>query len=462
MENNGKQRGLFGLYRHAITTIIAIAGAANVAHGARAVTVPLVMGVDKGDGQTPRVFLRDEPSVGFYLKGDVGYVFNFAGGLAKTGGQNSGNNNTGKGGNIAYGVTLGWNDQSGVGVAVDYLGLSGGWSANDPSGLVKNTYSARYDIVTFLPSYRFTLLKDQWWLRVGLGMGVNISRLTWGGRANAATGNSRVTSGAIYKDANATYHSDGTGGATANFANRTPAINAACTYGIYFDSNLPPEPLTLLDKITGVAVADYTTFMGYTEYSTCMHDYENVVLNPNPGPPHTPTFYFLMITDNDIVNGLKNKSIVYGGGAVARGVWTQLTDTLANLQLLADATEYSLKIPPDYNAGTMVTIDNNIWRSLSTSQQRAMIASGAVTNSDLTALGGTSDVAIGFVIAPQIGVECEYGLFHADVNIRYFHELTAIKYYGGEGVGAGAQQVLYSAAPGPLGVYLGGGLGVNF
>ena len=70
--------------------------------------------------------------------------------------------------------------------------------------------------------------------------------------------------------------------------------------------------------------------------------------------------------------------------------------------------------------------------------------------------GGSTKNATGFTLLPEIALEYDNGMLHLDINSRYIHGLANVKYDGSQGAGDQLQK------SGPLAVFVGGGLGVNF
>lgn len=100
------------------------------------------------------------------LKIDLGYAQNFA-----TNWMNHNSNFINKAnGSFAYGASLGWYHVSGFGLSTDYLGFGNNW-------MIANTnYNINYHIITLTPSYRFAFGDhNEWGLKFGLGLGVNIA-----------------------------------------------------------------------------------------------------------------------------------------------------------------------------------------------------------------------------------------------------------------------------------------------
>ncbi|MGI9461003.1 MAG: hypothetical protein ACR2NY_00295 [Alphaproteobacteria bacterium] len=72
---------------------------------------------------------------------------------------------------------------------------------------------------------------------------------------------------------------------------------------------------------------------------------------------------------------------------------------------------------------------------------------------------------VGFIIAPIMTIEYDDGFLHFDINARYIHALKDVDYFGSEGsVNASetAGNIQYTSKAGPLSLYVGVGLGINF
>ncbi|MCX8515572.1 MAG: hypothetical protein ORN57_01060, partial [Alphaproteobacteria bacterium] len=71
---------------------------------------------------------------------------------------------------------------------------------------------------------------------------------------------------------------------------------------------------------------------------------------------------------------------------------------------------------------------------------------------------GTAKDDAGVVLVPQVALEYDNGMLHAEINVRYIHALKNVKYDGtGELMGK-----TYSVNAGPVGLVVGAGFGFSF
>ncbi|MDI9314523.1 MAG: hypothetical protein QM529_07625, partial [Hydrotalea sp.] len=149
------------------------------------------------------------------LKADVGYVYSFSGTWNKSTAEKpsiGGNTSVATGG-VGYGVSLGWTHKSGFGIAGDYLGFEHKWTGGGTDVTKPNNqynYDAIYHVLTVTPNYRFKLdAADRWGLRLGLGVGVSISDITWARKLDTANNaqaknGTKVAGGAVFYNKNKT------------------------------------------------------------------------------------------------------------------------------------------------------------------------------------------------------------------------------------------------------------------
>ncbi|MCX8516088.1 MAG: hypothetical protein ORN57_03755, partial [Alphaproteobacteria bacterium] len=115
----------------------------------------------------------------FTIKGDIGYLYNFASKWNIDNAQVKGAGNS----SVGYGASLGYTHKSGIGLSADYLGFGSKWNTDGTN------YQSSFHALTLTPNYRFSLDKSQeWGLRVGLGLGVALSDINWGNNAVGASG----------------------------------------------------------------------------------------------------------------------------------------------------------------------------------------------------------------------------------------------------------------------------------
>ncbi len=119
--------------------------------------------------------LADKINGQFTLKVDLGYLVNLPGKLNKSY-QDGTTDSTALGAysSFGYGASFGYTSNKKWGLAFDYLGFNRKWN-ND-----SYNYQANYHIIGLTPSYRFSLdKKNQWGIRLGLGVGVALSDITY-------------------------------------------------------------------------------------------------------------------------------------------------------------------------------------------------------------------------------------------------------------------------------------------
>ncbi|MDI9314498.1 MAG: hypothetical protein QM529_07490 [Hydrotalea sp.] len=112
------------------------------------------------------------------------------------------------------------------------------------------------------------------------------------------------------------------------------------------------------------------------------------------------------------------------------------------------------------------TLDNLVAKS---NNKIVLGASGAAATAAApdTSPGGAAKDDAGFVLAPQMALEYDNGLFHFDVNVKYLHAMKDVKYYGSDASGSAdatksSGDITYTSKAGPLALFVGVGLGVNF
>ncbi|MDI9314512.1 MAG: hypothetical protein QM529_07560 [Hydrotalea sp.] len=382
------------------------------------------------------------------LTANLGYVFNFA--------SNWDSNDIGTGnanGAVGYGARLGWTHKSGFGISGDYLGFTSKWSNGGMD------YTNPYNILTITPSYRFSFGQNkEWGVKVGLGIGMSLADVSWSKDTQTAKGvnggaSRKVAGGAVYKDNNAIYSTTGSGASlqgAVTFANGTsPAItagnNTACSFGVYADSKgqTSINPAHLGPLLGG---GNDNSSVAPIAASRCA-----INATTNSTPSQT-------ITDTQIATALKDGKIsvlqAKSDAGVAKAVWTEVLGanaTVAGVNALAAAENFESDTAVIMNANTWDALDYNTKTKLKTTL-------GLVAN-DITASpssGGSAKDDAGFVLAPEVAVEYDNGLFHGDINLRYIHGLVNVKY---DGQNTTANQLQKS---GPLALFIGAGLGVNF
>ncbi|MDI9314548.1 MAG: hypothetical protein QM529_07750 [Hydrotalea sp.] len=387
------------------------------------------------------------------LKADVGYVYSFAGDWNKSNAELpsiGGNTSTATGG-VGYGVSLGWTSKTGFGLSADYLGFNHKWTGlgTDVHGTQFN-YDAPYHVMTITPSYRFKLDQaDNWGLRVGLGVGFSLSDVNWAQKLPASGAQSKagtkVAGGAVY------------------------AIGAAAVF--------------CADSIGGSSPASLTA-------GQCVSSAQAFPSAPNSGTGYN------FSDDNNAVDSI-NKEVVYfkyQNGTVSYGLWRQLTGVTSNTDTTNALAQLNRNNPPNTTALTSVSIFESradyvtrlgataaaaVEARVTSAADKAACdvkaAQGYTWNGTTcnapapapapAAAGGSAKDDAGFVLAPQVAVEYDNNLLHFDINVKYIHELFNVRYFGSEGSVSGTATsgaITYTRMAGPLALFIGAGLGVNF
>ncbi|MDI9313940.1 MAG: hypothetical protein QM529_04615 [Hydrotalea sp.] len=400
------------------------------------------------------------------LKADLGGVYIFGGKWTKSGSMlsiNDGDNQSSGANAIGYGASLGWTSKINFGLSADYLGFEHKWigAGAGQNGASNYNYDVKHNIITFVPSYRIRLdSSDRWGLRLGLGLGFDISDMKWaknltsgGTQANGL----KVAGGAIYRpvDINVdnkfntnscivTAISDSEG---HDFSNGHPNSLSASVSGLWVSPGDCSAPATDADIVS------------YLEQSGA--PFENA-------------------------SGASPAAIEYFSGTVAYNVWKQILavdNNATGARALRNAMSFqsgaggaggAMGSVGGNGSGVIapVTINDLIWSELSYATQSALKATGLVTNNitivyaNATSSGdGATNNRLGFIIAPQASVEFDNGMLHADINIKYLHELLDVNYFGSEGSVDATESsgaITYTNKAGPLALFIGAGIGINF
>ncbi|MDI9314533.1 MAG: hypothetical protein QM529_07675 [Hydrotalea sp.] len=338
------------------------------------------------------------------LKADVGYVYGFGGDWNKSTaatGASGGNNATGAG-TVGYGVSLGWTHKSGLGLSADYMGFDHKWTGDGTSGandsLAQYNYDTKYNVVTFVPNYRLKLDKADYW-GVRFGLGLGFSL-------------SNIT------------WAQQTGGAQ----------NGVRVAGGAVYSGAPQCPLrkdAASDSAGQPALANTCELSGAD------------------------------VTDDSIASWLINVGVTSDG--------RQLLHIPTSIIIFTEGTNG----PVAAGILSQVKKATDDARAACTAQGAAYIytiANGACTS---PSGNGSANGGTGFVIAPQVAVEYDNGLLHADVNMKYLHEVVAVRYAGSQAApqvssipatnpAKDSDSIAYTSKAGPLALFIGAGLGVNF
>ena len=335
------------------------------------------------------------------LTANVGYVYNFA---SKWDGADIG---TGKAnGGVGYGARIGWTNTSGFGISGDYLGFTSKWSNGDKQ------YTNPYHVLTITPSYRFSFGQTkEWGLKVGLGVGMSLADVSWGNAqtakgANVEVARGKVAGGAFYTRTNVV----GVGESTLQPL--TCSISASV-----------PRPL----EITFQAIT-IDSKPGFTFASSA----NKCSASGTSGNP----------TNVDIANWLKTLGVTSSDG-ITLDTRRISTGTV----IISGSGGIAPEVACLVNGGTWSgEVDSATATSVS-----CKVAAGTTADS-----GGKAKDDAGFVLAPEIALEYDNGLLHADLNARYIHGLANVKYNGSL---TSSNQLQKS---GPLAVFVGAGFGVNF
>ncbi|MDI9313943.1 MAG: hypothetical protein QM529_04630 [Hydrotalea sp.] len=403
------------------------------------------------------------------LKADVGYVYSFAGDWSKTGGSNPGDNKSKSTGGVGYGVSLGWTSKSGFGLSADYLGFNHKWSGGGTgtnAGMEYN-YDAPYHVMTITPSYRFKLdSADNWGLRVGLGVGFSLSDVSWAKNLSASgaqvKAGVKVAGGAVYAINDATvFCADSIGGSSPvnlavgqcvisaqgfpsapnsgtgyNFSDDNNAVDSINNEVVYFEYQNGTVSYGLWRQLTGV---------------TSNTDRTNALaqLNRN-NPPNTTA-----ITSVSIFESRADYVTRFGGGATGEAAAAAVEARVTAAAQAAAQAAAAAKLAQDTAACDVKAAQGYTWNG-TTCNAPAPSADSA---------GGSAKDDAGFVLVPQVALEYDNNLLHFDINVKYIHGLLDVRYFGSEGSVSGTTTsgaITYTSKAGPLALFIGAGLGINF
>ncbi|MGI9461944.1 MAG: hypothetical protein ACR2NY_05155, partial [Alphaproteobacteria bacterium] len=144
-------------------------------------------------------FLEDEPAGIFTLKADIGYIYNFSGGWLKSGGNNPGMQTSIAESSFGYGGSFAYTHNSGFALSMDYLGFNHKWVGTVGNSPDQHSYNAAYHVITLTPSYLIPLdEKGIWGMRLGLGLGIGISDISWAGLDETTNNQTGLAGGAWY------------------------------------------------------------------------------------------------------------------------------------------------------------------------------------------------------------------------------------------------------------------------
>ncbi|MDI9314221.1 MAG: hypothetical protein QM529_06075 [Hydrotalea sp.] len=382
------------------------------------------------------------------LKLDGGYIYSFARTWNKsdtTTGASISTNTSAITDGVGYGASLGYTNESGFGISADYLGFNHNWTSGGTDPANQYNYDASYNVVTFVPNYRIQLdASDYWGLRIGVGVGFSISTINWAKQINASSGvqsGAKIADGAVYGSI--------TDLATlgASFSCLSPTYSYIPSIREYTDS-------------TGGLIQTIFPFNSIEISITnqCLSTAGNSIIKSN-------------ITNAMVATSLNNGNMIFRyaniNNPVAYGVWSVVfgsDGTATGRTALATATHFEQQVGK-------VIIADSVWNDLPTFTQNALAAAGALSASQAlfassqAATTGLVKAELGFVIAPQAALEYDNGVLHADVNVKYLHQLLNQDYLGSEGWINGqatSTAITYTSKAGPFALFVGVGMGINF
>ena len=231
-----------------------------------------------------------------------------------------------------------------------------------------NNYEASFHALTLTPSYRFSLDKNnQWGLRVGLGAGISLSDITWGQRGGGAY------AGAI------SYTIDPGDLKIAKLLVKNPDVDL----GIQSGAEMVGGVWSILLK---AADGDEQTI--------------DALSNENVDDPRSVTQEEVRFIFIKLLGGWSDGTPPFSFGRVAFRLET--TYTAESLGISSDQAEKLI------NAG--VSFGPNIY--------------------GLVIKPGTAKDDAGVVLVPQVALEYDNGMLHAEINVRYIHALKNVKYDG--------------------------------
>ena len=375
--------------------------------------------------------LADKTESRLSLKANLGYIYGFGGKWAKST-DNSESKSLGASA-VGYGASLGYTHRSGFGISADYLGFNHKWA--DASNGAK--YDSNYHVVTFTPSYRFKLDSDNHWgLRLGLGLGFSVSNVAWANNLNQVNG-AKVANGAGYvlfgnKHSTTLSLSNGGSGLCPNV--RSVEVTDDLSFETDDANSCLDSRQERLSGASNYAIAAWLKGLTITKddlVKVSKKEGDNTAINRE-----VDVKYYGLISDK-VTN-----SCVWG---MTEGCYMQN----GKQNIGGTAGKPGAVSPATVGPKAPATVDPT--------------ASGAPGNPGSSNEGdsitrGSGKGSAGFVIAPQVAVEYDNGVFHTDISARYMHALKNVKYSGKEG----SSDVTYTNKAGPLAFFIGAGLGVNF
>lgn len=353
------------------------------------------------------------------VKTDIGYLYNMPGTWQRGDGKttDAAGNST-----VGYGASIGYTHRSGFGFSTDYLGFNSNWSSNngaESQSAPNNSYhyNARYDLVTFTPSYRFQLDKaNHWAIRLGLGLGLSLSQMTITRQPDAVSGALQLAKGAITTSLGSTFDNRSTiyifnnsGYTTAN----QPGYD-----GQYLCSDDNPFAFTSADGSAGPFYR--SVHIGVDFYMGTTTKHQGFYAENNN----------FVLPANSCLTGVTFTNTVIGtnGGGRFSGVRAITTMPLSSIFQDPNAPQPT-PAPPQVTTTATVKDD------------------------------------MGFVIAPQLSIEYDNGIFHGDIKMRYFQALKNVDYFGADHALYRSDQTSgnqYTNRSGPMAFFASLGLGASF
>ncbi|MDI9313797.1 MAG: hypothetical protein QM529_03855 [Hydrotalea sp.] len=347
------------------------------------------------------------------ITANAGYVYHFGGKPASL--KNS----------FGYGASIGYTNSGGFGFATDYLSLN---RAGNSGGY---DYAEGDNIITLTPSYRFDLDDvGLWGLRIGVGAGVNIAKRSYtataaGNAQSGARGGARVAGNAFYsvvgQDCSYYLDNDSDGGATCNVPGAQTKVNTS----------------TLNSEIAQLFLSGAITYTkGIIDFGVWRD----------------------MVKTVDGLNKIKGKPLE----SIATG--KQFANAyIAGYATIANPDPQFLALAQSIANSALVTIPFDVYTAaaLTPTQMQSLVNAGATfATASVSNDAGNGDNAlpsqsIGFAVVPQIALDYDNGLFHADINLRCIYAV-AIKNAGNSMV----SNIEHDSDS--LAIFAGAGLGLNF
>ena len=411
------------------------------------------------------------------LTANVGYVYNFDSKWDSEVGTGKAN------GGFGYGARIGWTNTSGFGISGDYLGFTSKWS----NGTTE--YSNPYHVLTITPSYRFSFGQSkEWGLKVGLGVGMSLADVSWGTAMTAKGASGKVAGGAVYKSAATETESSNMGdvahsGVPGEIARHDMFTTASSPTATSAGGSVTCSNYFITDGFASATTIEATDICIGNEHSgnfrldrpsgSATGVEKNKKQNLGKGGTAGATFSYgyvtrVSITDSDIVADIKAGNIVWAKDTIAASIWSAAVSTATTATEAQKVVDALKAAAASWTAGAgnfqaaRATISSAVQTILDAGAVGSDVAklkgnlAAAIAAAPVADAGGSAKDDAGFVLAPEIALEYDNGLLHADINARYIHGLANVKYDGQNGTGNQLQR------SGPLAVFVGAGFGVNF